>query len=269
MKETVIHKLLRDPVLHEAVSCREQQRPSMPADLNARLMARVNRKSNPFRRMIPWVAAASIVGVALILLTRQHKPTLPQAPEPAPIAQVSEEQLPIKEVDEPVDIVPHIVPQTKHSTTMTKVEDPVKPKETEAVETKEDFGLTPQMMDTYVAQLAEAYQVDGIEMNCDDDDTAEGIVYILPNDPETDILCRLYLLVSRFGQLPDNDLLTLSDEQFYFEMTTIVDNVESRNLWCAERNRDKIYLYRTQYTDEHIPILDCLPIKYSLTQQRL
>lgn len=60
--------------IHEAIRRNEAERPPMPADLNARLMQRVEKEVNSKpvvshrRTFWPWVAAACVAGVVMMFL---------------------------------------------------------------------------------------------------------------------------------------------------------------------------------------------------------
>ena len=61
----------QDTNLRDAIRLDERERPQMPADLNARVMQKVEQKSHTTRtrKLWPWIAAACAVGVIAIFLT--------------------------------------------------------------------------------------------------------------------------------------------------------------------------------------------------------
>lgn len=61
----------QDTNLRDAIRLDERERPQMPADLNARLMRKVEQKSHATRtrKLWPWIAAACAAGVIAIFLT--------------------------------------------------------------------------------------------------------------------------------------------------------------------------------------------------------
>ena len=61
----------RDTNLRDAIRLDERERPQMPADLNARVMRKVEQKSHATRtrKLWPWIAAACAAGVIAIFLT--------------------------------------------------------------------------------------------------------------------------------------------------------------------------------------------------------
>jgi hypothetical protein len=61
----------QDTNLRDALRQDERERPQMPADLNARVMQKVEQKSHATRtrKLWPWIAAACAAGVIAIFLT--------------------------------------------------------------------------------------------------------------------------------------------------------------------------------------------------------
>ena len=111
-----------DKNLRDALSMDEAERPRIPADLNERLMQRVvNEKKKPRRIIWPWIAAACVAGVMMVLLMppKEQAPTVAQ--------QTPSSALPMKEVVSPEAL---------------KVEEPVVAKVAK-VETKKVSKRTP------------------------------------------------------------------------------------------------------------------------------
>ena len=72
MNEKDMNTLLeRDNVLREAISRREQRQPSMPSDLNARLMQRMEQSDVKPKRRI-WLYVVSGVAASILLLLTLH-----------------------------------------------------------------------------------------------------------------------------------------------------------------------------------------------------
>ena len=108
-----------DKNLRDALSMDEAERPRIPAGLNERLMQRVvNEQKKPHRIIWPWIAAACVAGVMMVLLMppKEQTPTVAQ--------QTPSTALPMKEVVSPE---------------VSKVEEPVVAK----VETKKVSHRTP------------------------------------------------------------------------------------------------------------------------------
>ena len=84
MKEEQLNNLRQqDNALREALRQDEAELPQMPADLNARLMKRMAQEKpvDKTRRLWPWVAAACVAAVMVVLLMP------PKASTPAPLAK--------------------------------------------------------------------------------------------------------------------------------------------------------------------------------------
>ena len=136
------------------------------------------------------------------------------------------------------------------------IEEPVKaedttppiPNETHPT-TNDPHALTPENMDRMIAQMAAYYKVQGLELNCsNNDDFMNGTMYVLPDDEDIDIIGRLYATLLRFDTSAPNIQLMCSSEQFFFCMTNERDGKTTEDYWMAERSRGRIYLYRTQST---------------------
>ena len=71
MTEEKLNELRQsDAGLRSALKMDEAERPQMPADLNERLMQRMAQQQPKRRRMVwPWIAAACVAGVMMIVLT--------------------------------------------------------------------------------------------------------------------------------------------------------------------------------------------------------
>ena len=115
-------------------------------------------------------------------------------------------------------------------------------------------ALTPENMDRMIAQMAAYYQVEGLELNCsNNDDLSNGTMYVLPDDDDIDIIGRLYATLLHFDTSAPNIQLMCSSDQFFFCMTSEKDGKTTEDYWMAERSRGRIYLYRTQSTaDESV-----------------
>ena len=104
MNEKDMNTLLeRDNVLREAVNRREQKLPSMPSDLNARLMQRMEQKDEKPKRRI-WLYVVSAVAASVLLLLTFH--FWQKMTEETPQSVVAEQNPPKKEiiVKKPVEV---------------------------------------------------------------------------------------------------------------------------------------------------------------------
>ena len=101
-----MNELRNDKNLQEAVSRREQKLPPLPADLNERLMQRLEEQPTSVakpRRLWLYAAVAVAASIALLIVFNFGKEQTPQEPL---VAQQTVEQpmpQPVSEVSEPVE----------------------------------------------------------------------------------------------------------------------------------------------------------------------
>lgn len=257
MNDNDIIKLLQDANLQEAVKRSERRRAEMPADLNERVMVRIKAPSRAIHLRWRWaIAAACVAGLIAGLFLPSSKPDTKPATELAQNTPTIPTSKTGRMASAPeTDTLPRPQQQTKGH--IGKAGKNVMPQGQVQEHAEKRNPLTPELMDGFIAQMAERYEVDGIEMNCDGTDRPGFTIYVLPDSPE--VLDRLYQLVLFFDPLSDKDLLTFSDDQFYLEMMTVEDSVEVRDVWLAERVHNRVCLYRTHYKDEDVPSTQCLP----------
>lgn len=107
--------------IHEAIRRNEAERPPMPADLNARLMQRVEKEVNgkPIvshrRTFWPWIAAACVAGVVMMFLMPPKQDIIDiEEVETAQVDMPNEPMLP-EHVEEakPQQITANIEPEIK------------------------------------------------------------------------------------------------------------------------------------------------------------
>ena len=252
-----ITRILQDKNLKEAVARSERQLPEMPAELNKRLETYINKQYRASRRSLYWaIAAVCMAVIAFGSLMRSRKVVSNPADEPTEtaVATTMEEVLPMPEAIHKESLSMEQPAVGQH---ITDADETIRAQTPTLDNTKMHNPLTPEQMDKFVAQMAQGFDVEGVEMNYDEAEGPSFTVYVLPDNP--DILDRLFQLVSLYEPHPDKDLLAFSDEQFYLEITTIVNRIEVRNVWLAERAQNRVCLFRTKYTDDNIPSPDCLP----------
>lgn len=141
MNEKDMNTLLeRDNILREAISRREQRQPSMPSDLNARLIQRMEQSDVKPKRRI-WLYVVSGVAASILLLLTLH---FWQKTEETPQSVVAKqdppkqtitvkkpevvEQKTVAVVEEPKP-VQQVVPQKKVVAKVTKRQEVVEEKE--------------------------------------------------------------------------------------------------------------------------------------------
>ena len=278
--EHIEQTLRQDVNLHEAVRRNAMQAPPVPEALNTQLMERLKVAPHRHHRVWPWMAAACIAAaVVLTLLLVNHKDTaVPQLAKVSKTSQIEEKvpeaiQEDAEEQTPPLESFPLERGQeggrersvnerpTESVEVVSVIEDPVIEEPVKAEDTtppipnephpttNDPHALTPENMDRMIAQMAAYYKVQGLELNCsNNDDSMNGTMYVLPDDEDIDIIGRLYATLLRFDTSAPNIQLMCSSEQFFFCMTNERDGKTTEDYWMAERSRGRIYLYRTQST---------------------
>lgn len=282
MKENMEYQPHQDQAIREAISRQARKRPSMPADLNRRVLARMNQPAHTLRHKNIWIAAACIAAAAILILTIwSQKNQEPIRKEPLmakkqaqtimlpPSNHITDEPTtspsPVKKQKvKPMSEKPTEEDPLSLSQTPPKDEDIIMvdntideqsnlsaPIEEIAESPSDPHALTPENMDRMIAQMAAYYQVEGLELNCsNNDDLSNGTMYVLPDDENIDIIARLYATLLHFDTSAPNIQLDCSPEQFFFCMASEKDGKTTEDCWIAERRRGRIYLYRTRSTED-------------------
>ena len=171
MNEKDMNTLLeRDNVLHEAISRREQSLPSMPSDLNARLMQRMDQEDEKPKRRL-WLYVVSGVAASMLLLlmfhlwlkteetpqsvvAKQHPPKKeitvkkPEVVEQKTVAVV-EEPKPVQEVVPQKKVVAKVVKKQEVEEEVGVQELPVDPVEEELMAMTQEPAYEPVIEDPY------------------------------------------------------------------------------------------------------------------------
>lgn len=282
MKENIEHQPPQDKAILEAISRQARKRPSMPADLNRRVLARMNQPAHTLRHRNIWIAAACIAAAAILILTvwnQKNQEPIKKEPLMAkkknqtialpPSNHITDEPTtspsPVKKQKvKPMSEKPTEEDPLSLSQTPPKDEDVIiadntideqsnlsAPIEEIAESPSDPHALTPENMDRMIAQMAAYYQVEGLELNCsNNDDLSNGTMYVLPDDENIDIIARLYATLLHFDTSAPNIQLDCSPEQFFFCMASEKDGKTTEDCWIAERRRGRIYLYRTRSTED-------------------
>ena len=171
MKEKDMNTLLeRDNILREAINRREQKLPSMPSDLNARLMQRMDQKDEkPKRRLWLYVVSGVAASVLLLLMfhlwlkteetpqsvvAKQHPPKKeitvkkPEVVEQKTVAVV-EEPKPVQEVVPQKKVVAKVVKKQEVEEEVGVQELPVDPVEEELMAMTQEPAYEPVIEDPY------------------------------------------------------------------------------------------------------------------------
>lgn len=282
MKENMEYQPHQDQAIREAVSRQARKRPSMPADLNRRVLARMNQPAHTLRHRNIWIAAACIAAAAILILTiwsqKNQEPirkeplmakkqaqtiTLPPSnhitdeptTSPSPVKKQKVKPMSEKPAEEDLLSLSQTTPKDEDiiivDNTIDEQTDFSAPIEEIAESPSDPHALTPENMDRMIAQMAAYYQVEGLELNCsNNDDLSNGTMYVLPDDENIDIIARLYATLLHFDTSAPNIQLDCTPEQFFFCMASEKDGKTTEDCWIAERRRGRIYLYRTRSTED-------------------
>ena len=289
MKEDMKYQPHQDQAIREAISRQARKRPSMPADLNRRVLARMNQPAHTLRHRNIWIAAACIAAAAILILTvwnqknqepikkepliaKKQNQTIALPPSnqitdepttsPSPVKKQKVKSMSEKPVEEDLLSLSQTTPKDEDiiiaDNTIDEQTDFSTPIEEIAESPSDPHALTPENMDRMIAQMAAYYQVEGLELNCsNNDDLSNGTMYVLPDDENIDIIARLYATLLHFDTSAPNIQLDCSPEQFFFCMASEKDGKTTEDCWIAERRRGRIYLYRTRSTEDEPFSLAC------------
>lgn len=282
MKENMEYQPHQDQAIREAISRQARKRPSMPSDLNRRVLARMNQPAHTLRHRNIWIAAACIAAAAILILTiwsqKNQEPirkeplmakkqaqtiTLPPSnhitdepiTSPSPVKKQKVKPMSEKPTEEDPLSLSQTPPKDEDiiivDNTIDEQSNLSAPIEEIAESPSDPHALTPENMDRMIAQMAAYYQVEGLELNCsNNDDLSNGTMYVLPDDENIDIIARLYATLLHFDTSAPNIQLDCTPEQFFFCMASEKDGKTTEDCWIAERRRGRIYLYRTRSTED-------------------
>ena len=282
MKENMEYQPHQDQAIREAISRQARKRPSMPADLNRRVLARMNQPAHTLRHRNIWIAAACIAAAAILILTiwsqKNQEPirkeplmakkqaqtiTLPPSnhiadepiTSPSPVKKQKVKSMSEEPVEEDLPILSQTPPKDEDiimvDNTIDEQTDFSAPIEEIAESPSDPHALTPENMDRMIAQMAAYYQVRKRKFNyVDHDDISSGTMYIMPDDKNNDIIGQLSATLLRFDTSASDILFTYSAEMFYCRMKREADGIMAEDIWIAERKDGKVYLYRTSSTEE-------------------
>ena len=191
----------KDYAIREAVSRQARKRPSMPADLNRRVLARMNQPAHTLRHRNIWIAAACIAAAAILILTiwsqKNQEPirkeplmakkqaqtiTLPPSnhitdeptTSPSPVKKQKVKPMSEKPAEEDPLSLSQTPPKDEDiimvDNTIDEQTDFSAPIEEIAESPSDPHALTPENMDRMIAQMAAYYKVQGLELNCSNND---------------------------------------------------------------------------------------------------
>ena len=155
-----MNELRNDKNLQEAVSRREQKLPPLPADLNERLMQRLEEQPAPAakpRRLWLYAAVAVAASIALLIVFNFRQEQTPQEPV---VAQQTDKQVvpqPVSEVSEPVEETEPVVPEGQSAQKSVKKQRKVVMKLVELIPTSEAASANVKTLPASVIDKVKAY----------------------------------------------------------------------------------------------------------------
>ena len=208
-----MNELKNDKNLQEAVSRREQKLPPMPADLNERLMQRIDTSAPApkSRRLWIYAALAAAAGIALLIVFNLGQEQTPQEPV---VAQAVEQ--PTVSVSEPVEGESAEAPELiAEKAKPAKKQRKVTMKLVELIPTSEASTNVKTLPESLIAKV-KAYdqQSDPSRMTGIDDDT-DAMVTITTSIEDTDPL------VVMAAQIED---IRSRGQQLHSEIAELINN---------------------------------------------
>ena len=179
-----MNELKNDKNLQEAVSRREQKLPPLPADLNERLMQRLEKTEQARPEAKPrrlWIYTASALAVAasiaLVIVFNFGKEQSPQEPL---VAQQTVKQVapqPVSEVSEPVEEPEDVVAEAQPAQKSVKKQRKVVMKLVELIPTSESASNNVKTLPASLIDKVKAYdQASDLSRTTGIDDGTDAIV---------------------------------------------------------------------------------------------
>ena len=279
MNENDIYTMLQgDDNLREAIRRHEQKQSPMPADLNERLMKRLEEPAPNLSqkegrtRYLRWMAAAACllviigVGVKLIhkeetakqvqMVVQQTKP-VPVLKSETPSSEVRNAQFQSRKPSvSKSETAQKQVPMKRQETKTA----PEPAQETFAEQTVDDLNVhyaahvpeeetvsyqDPARVDEFIEKMAAYHNVKEGELTCSstNDSNVVSRVYVFPDKKEVDVFGRLLQVACWYSDETPGYHLNFSHQQFFFELKDKRKQLQYR--WIAERMNGKILLYGT------------------------
>ena len=279
MNENDIYTMLQgDDNLREAIRRHEQKQSPMPADLNERLMKRLEEPAPNLSqkegrtRYLRWMAAAAcllvIIGVGVKLIHKEEtaKPVqmVVQQTKPVPVlksetpssevrnaqfqsrkpsvskSETAQKQVPMKRQE--TKTAPEPVQETfaEHAVDDLNVHYAAHVPEEETVPYQD-----PARVDEFIEKMAAYHNVKEGELTCSsaNDSNVVSRVYVFPDKKEVDVFGRLLQVACWYSDETPGYHLNFSHQQFFFELKDKRKQLQYR--WIAERMNGKILLYGT------------------------
>jgi cytoskeletal protein RodZ len=200
-----MNELRNDKNLQEAVSRREQKLPPLPADLNERLMQRLEEPATApaakQKRLWLYAAVAVAASIALLIVFNFRQEQTPQEPV---VAQQTDKQVvsqPVSGVPEPVEEPEPIVAEAQPAQKSVKKQRKVVMQLVELIPTSEAAPTNVKTLPESLIAKVKAYdqQSDPSRMTGIDDDT-DAIVTITTSIEDTDPLVAMAAQVENIRQ---------------------------------------------------------------------
>jgi hypothetical protein len=279
MNENDIYTMLQgDDNLREAIRRHEQKQSPMPADLNERLMKRLEEPAPNLSqkegrtRYLRWMAAAAcllvIIGVGVKLIHKEEtaKPVqmIVQQTKPVPVpkwetpsfevrnaqfqsripsvskSETAQKQVPMKRQETKTTQEPEQETFAEHAVDDLNVHYAAHIPEEETVPYQD-----PARVDEFIEKMAAYHNVKEGELTCSstNDSNVVSRVYVFPDKKEVDVFGRLLQVACWYSDETPGYHLNFSHQQFFFELKDKRKQLQYR--WIAERMNGKILLYGT------------------------
>ena len=198
-----MNELRNDKNLQEAVSRREQKLPPLPADLNERLMQRLEEQPAPAakqKRLWLYAAVAVAASIALLIVFNFRQEQTPQ--EPVVAQQIVEQPMPqpVSEISEPV-AEPVEVAEAQPVQKSVKKQRKVVMQLVELIPTSEAASANVKTLPASVIDKVKAYDKQSdLSRTTGIDDGTDAIVTIVTSIGDTDPLVAMAAQVENIRQ---------------------------------------------------------------------